>query len=319
MPSWAPEEDATLRELYATHTRAQIAEVLGRTEGMVRSRCWTLGLASKLNQWTDEELAALREVYNSPPPIPLDAFSEKIGRHKTNVCRKARSLGLTDQGRRKVLERKPLPKPKYATSEERNLATSERIRKMWAEREHPRGFLGKKHSKDGCQAISRRAKAMWADPDSKVNAAAHRQRLSDNVVRQVMDGHRHRGYSRGKSGKRDDLNGLYVRSSWEANYARYLNFQVRRGDVLRWEYEPQTFEFKSIKRGTRTYTPDFKVYMPAGGYEWHEVKGWMDPKSKTRLKRMKLYYPEEPVIIIGKTWFDQARRGGLADVVEGWE
>ena len=31
-------------------------------------------------------------------------------------------------------------------------------------------------------------------------------------------------YSRSKSGRRDDLGGLFVRSSWEANYARYLNF-----------------------------------------------------------------------------------------------
>ena len=126
-------------------------------------------------------------------------------------------------------------------------------------------------------------------------------------------------YSRCAIGKRDDLGGMFFRSAWEANYARYLNLMVKVGQIASWEYECFTFEFAAIKRGTRSYTPDFKVVYPDGRHEWHEVKGWMDPKSVTRLKRMAKYYPREKVIVIGKAWFKSAVNGGLAGVIPTWE
>ena len=100
-------------------------------------------------------------------------------------------------------------------------------------------------------------------------------------------------YSRCKGGRRPDLDDRYFRSAWEANIARYLNFLMEQGEVISWEYEPATFEFHEIKRGTRSYTPDFRLWKPNGDYEWWEVKGWHDAKSKTRLKRFAKYYPEE--------------------------
>ncbi len=106
------------------------------------------------------------------------------------------------------------------------------------------------------------------------------------------------GLTSARSGKRADLEDRFFRSSWEANYARYLNFLVSAKSIWKWEYEIQTFEFKGIKRGTRFYTPDFKVYEKDGSYAWHEVKGWMNPKSKTQLSRMSRYHPDEKVIVI---------------------
>lgn len=105
---------------------------------------------------------------------------------------------------------------------------------------------------------------------------------------------------RSKAGKREDLGGLYVRSSWEANYCRYLNWLIKMGEIKSWEYEPDTFEFEKIKRGSRFYTPDFKIYENDGRIIYHEIKGWMDPKSKTKLKRMAKYYPEIKIILIDK-------------------
>jgi hypothetical protein len=70
--------------------------------------------------------------------------------------------------------------------------------------------------------------------------------------------------------------------------------------ILEWDYEPQTFWFDSIRRGTRSYLPDFKVYRPDGTHYWLEVKGYMDQKSKTKIKRFKKYYPQEELIIIDK-------------------
>jgi hypothetical protein len=126
-------------------------------------------------------------------------------------------------------------------------------------------------------------------------------------------------YSRAKHGRRADLGGQHFRSSWEANYARYLNFLVGRGDIVGWDYETETFEFHKIWRGTRTYTPDFRVRLVGGGHEWHEVKGWMDAKSRTKLKRFAKYYPAEKLVLIDAKWFKQANRGGLAALIPCWE
>ncbi len=106
-------------------------------------------------------------------------------------------------------------------------------------------------------------------------------------------------HPRGRGGKRDDLGGLYVRSSWEANWARYLNWLQQRGEIVRWEYEPEAFEFHKVRKGTRFYTPDFKVWNKDGSIEYHEVKGWLDAKGRTKLERMKKYYPTIKIVLIG--------------------
>lgn len=120
-------------------------------------------------------------------------------------------------------------------------------------------------------------------------------------------------------GRRADLGGRYFRSRWESNYARFLNLLVAQKKIGAWEYEPTEFWFDAIKRGTRSYKPDFKVIHLDGSHEWHEVKGWMDPQSKTKLARMAKYFPSEKVVVIDAGWFRQARRGGLAACIPGWE
>ena len=118
-------------------------------------------------------------------------------------------------------------------------------------------------------------------------------------------------------GIRSDL-GIFVRSSWEANYARYLTFLVGLGEIQGWEYEPETFEFERIKRGTRYYTPDFKVTNLDGSVEYHEVKGWLDPKSNTKLKRMARYHPDITIILIDKEAYYAIRRE-CKNLVPNWE
>lgn len=125
-------------------------------------------------------------------------------------------------------------------------------------------------------------------------------------------------FSRGTVGKREDLGGLFVRSSWEANYARYLNWLVSHGEIKGWQYEVDTFEFASIKRGTRFYTPDFKIVNNDDTVEYHEVKGWMDAKSATKLKRMAKYYPDIKVIVIDKDAYYALARSVKA-LVPNWE
>jgi protein involved in sex pheromone biosynthesis len=117
-------------------------------------------------------------------------------------------------------------------------------------------------------------------------------------------------YSRGKVGKRSDLGGQYFRSAWEANVARWLNLQN-----IRWEYEPKTFEFTKIRKGSRFYTPDF--YLPDEG-RFIEVKGWMDPKSATKLKRMAKYYPAVSIEVIGPERY-RGIKSACSTAIPGWE
>ncbi len=96
---------------------------------------------------------------------------------------------------------------------------------------------------------------------------------------------------------------IYFRSKWEYVYAKYLQWQLKAGIIARWEYEPETFWFEAIKRGVRSYRPDFAVYLASGKRYWVEVKGYMDAKSKTKIKRFNKYFPEERLIVVEKTWF----------------
>lgn len=123
---------------------------------------------------------------------------------------------------------------------------------------------------------------------------------------------------RGLGGKRKDLGNKYFRSCWEANYARYLNFLVSCGEINRWEYEPDTFEFVGIKRGTRFYTPDFKVFNNNGRVVYHEVKGYMDARSATKLKRMAKYHPSVSIEVIDKKRY-QALAGKVSGLIKHWE
>lgn len=127
----------------------------------------------------------------------------------------------------------------------------------------------------------------------------------------------HNAYSRTKSGKRADLDGLFVRSGWEANYARYLKFLLAQGLIKAWEYEPQTFVFHGVTRGVLTYTPDFRLTENDGSIVYHEVKGWMDAKSKAKLKRMAQFYPDVQLLVIGPVEYKAI--SAYQRLIEGWE
>ena len=93
---------------------------------------------------------------------------------------------------------------------------------------------------------------------------------------------------------------IFFRSKWEANYALYLNFLSSQRQIKKWEYESEVFIFHERKFGIRSYRPDFKIYNNDNTIEYHEVKGYMDSNSKTKLKRMKQYYPKIKIVFIDK-------------------
>jgi hypothetical protein len=270
-------------------------------------------------RWTERELKILRDAYEAAAggPVSLKVMEMLLGRHRSNICRKARQMGLTDIGRRRIVG--PVnPQRKFDTVAEAHRSIGDATAARWVKSGHPRGMLGKRHTEDAKARTVAGIRAAWANPASGFNTEEFRQLKSDGIMDRLRGGYRHEGYSRSNSGKRADLNNMYVRSGWEANYARYLNWCISRGDVTAWKYECKTFFFEAIKRGTRSYTPDFLVKFPDGHEEWHEVKGWMDDKSRVRLNRMRIYFPEVKIVIVGKEWFGAANKQ-LKYIIPNWE
>ena len=111
---------------------------------------------------------------------------------------------------------------------------------------------------------------------------------------------------------------IYARSRWEANFARYLQFQQEHGLIKRWQHEPDTFWFEGIKRGVCSYLPDFKVFNNDGTIEYSEVKGFMDSRSKTKIRRMAKYHPTVKLKVFDSIWY-KTNNKQLAGLVPGWE
>lgn len=110
---------------------------------------------------------------------------------------------------------------------------------------------------------------------------------------------------------------FHMRSSWERNYARYLEFVKQNGDIKDWDYECQTFEFQN-RHGTTRYLPDFKVIHNDGTHHWVEVKGYMTQKDSTKLKRMKRDHPSEVVELFGEKDYRELAKD-CKNLIPEWE
>lgn len=96
----------------------------------------------------------------------------------------------------------------------------------------------------------------------------------------------HNMHSRSKKGIREDL-GYFFRSTWEANYARYLNHES-----IKWKYESITYNLGPSK----SYTPDF--ILEDGTHV--EIKGWLTEKGAEKLRLFQEQYPEIKLEIVDK-------------------
>lgn len=105
----------------------------------------------------------------------------------------------------------------------------------------------------------------------------------------------------------------------EANVIRYAEFLKRHGNIEDWEYEPDEYFFP-VKRGPGGfYKPDIKIWLnrAEGRFEYWEVKGFMSPTSKTKLKRMTKYYPCIRVELIDTKRYQEIKK--WAKLIPGWE
>lgn len=237
----------------------------------------------------------------------LDHLSNDLNIGKPNLCRLARKFGLTNKNRKRpfLVGRGG---PKWNKEDGDGLPP------------HPRGMKGKFHSeslKSNMREKSKKNWEKWKKDNSGPMLEENLQRKSDMMS--IRNSLTKNPYSRCKGGKRKDIGEQYFRSSWEANYARYLNLLIKMKIVDRWEFEPETFWFNDIKRGIRSYKPDFKVwYKGEINYVFVEIKGWMDNKSKTKIKRFQKYYPQHKLEIVDKKAY-KSIKSQWSNSIQNWE
>lgn len=305
---------------------------------------WIAGV-QKEKVWSKDEVEALVEIYRLPDGYAgrVEMFAKQIGRTHIAVKIKAFKLGLgarrglfkrteeakqnmsiaqkklmtPERVKRLVLQLKEANKDgssfrgRHHTKEVRE-ASSIRMKKWIAENGHPRGTLGKVVSQETRDKISksntgRKHLRKWVVAQQKSVLAKYGKIAPPNCGKRSW-----------KSGWRV-INGrkIYARSRWEANYARFLQFQQEHNLIIAWEHEPQTFWFDGVRRGCCSYLPDFKITKIDQSIEFHEVKGWMDNKSKTKLKRMAKYYPTVTLRVIDGEWFKSQKI--LSKIIPEWE
>lgn len=182
---------------------------------------------------------------------------------------------------------------------------------------HPRGMLGKRHAESAKEKISSASKKMWINMSQK-----KKQERSVKIVKTRAKNGNYvvaRPTASWKAGWRE-IGGVrkYFRSRWEANYARYLEWLKGVGEIKSWAHEPKIFWFEGIKRGTVSYLPDFCVIEKNGQEVYHEVKGWMDKRSLTKIKRMKKYYPDVKLVVIARKEYEAISKS-VSKLIKGWE
>lgn len=144
-------------------------------------------------------------------------------------------------------------------------------------------------------------------------------------------------YSKTRKGVRPEVHPRYsFKSATEANFARILNHIG-----CRWQYEERAFTFDGYKTKPHVYIMDFQI--TSGGTEelpngFYEIKGYMTPASRQKLRRYKKHYKfessETTVVIYSKynkkdiafckkqgyrmDFYDRLR-SKYSQIIPGWE
>ena len=307
--AWTQADDDNLRANYQDATYAALSVQLNRSVGSIRNRRYRLDLDRKRIDWGADEEGALREWYarREGQSTRLSDLARQLGRSRIALALKASELGLTERHR----SHDDMAKSRMSAAQTQWLKTNG----------HPRGFLGGRHTDQAKALVGLASKRNWESVTDEEREARIVKGNRSRIERYTREGasfvFSRNTYSRTNGGRREDLDNCYFRSSWEANYARYLRAMKTAGMIADWVYEPDRFIFHGVTRGALSYTPDFRVTGLDGAIVYHEIKGWMDSASKTRLKRIAQYYPTVTVLVIGKDEYMEIARQG--QYLPGWE
>lgn len=270
MRKWTEQETEWFIKNYPKVGKKTCADVLRRSDGSIRTKAWELKLRSsnKFNPLSNHKRGS--------------AFR---GKKRPEHSRLMKEKGFVPAAHFTEATRKKMSSSVKAAIADGRLRTD--------------NFKGHHHTAKAKNKMAKASKRTWSDPEHYLNSDSYKQKVSDRMSKFQQERPTLNRNSRGKSSW-EEIGGQrhFFRSSWEILYARYLQFLKDKREILEWEYEPTTFWFEKIRRGVRSYKPDFRITNKNGSAEYHEVKGWMDPKSKTKIARMALYYPEIKLIVI---------------------
>ena len=310
---WSKDDLEYLKLSYGEVPIAEIADMLGRTRSAIRNKVYAMGWRVRFDNWTQDEIDLLVKTYKTGKRGEVIKLEKALGRARSSISAKAAEFGLTTRKRKG--DRKPKESKAKFTDDERAAFRSKFMRERHRENGHP--MLGKKHKPETLKKISKASKraAIQRTKQEKSDIALKAQKTK--AARGWKATHSRNGTWKAGwreiGGKRN-----YYRSRWEANYARYLQSLKDAGDIADWAHEPETFWFEAIKRGVRSYKPDFRVWYPDGKTNLHEVIGWMDARSKTTLKRMAKYHPDQEIYLLdSKAYTALAKK--VKNSIDGWE
>lgn len=245
----------------------------------VYERLNKLGVVKHMNLWTEAENQRLLDDYlKYKEENRLDKLAEELGRTKQFICRKAKLLGLTNNKKRHL-------------AQQTRLKLSEAKKEWLKTHEHPRGYLGHKHSKETLKKMSLAISNAWKDPNSVFNTDDFRQKQSDNLHLRKINGEIDAFSIRGKFPTIIGDSYYVFKSSWEKTIAEQLQTLKNQQVIQKWEYESKHFIFHDIKRGIRSYCPDFEVTLADGNKMYIEVKGW---KMDSSMKRISMFIERYP-------------------------
>jgi len=286
---WTTEAEGFLRENYSVKGKMWCAEQMGLREGQIRSKAARLGLRSigSSEAWKRGRVA--------------------MGKTRTGEKRPAQSEVMKRLHREGKIKRT-----------EAGLQSFRDQMKEWHRtHEHPRGALGMRHTAEAKARISENSLKTWDRMTEEEKGDRNMKILKTREANGTLT--MERPSASWKAGWRE-IGGTkkYYRSRWEANYAHYLQWLKERKQIADWKHEPKTFWFEGIKRGVMTYLPDFWVLETNGSEAYHEVKGWMDDASKTKIRRMAKYHPDVRLIVIDAKGYRALARS-LLGLVPGWE
>lgn len=90
MLKWTNEEEMYLKDNYKLMDYATLSNVLNRSEGAIRAKCFDLGLV-KNDRWSQDEINYLLSNYNN---MSTKEIANNLGRTSTAINIKAKKLGL---------------------------------------------------------------------------------------------------------------------------------------------------------------------------------------------------------------------------------
>ena len=290
---WTDNEIFILREQYILRNGKKndnilerVSKLTGRKKSSIRNKAYELGITKNDKLYSEIEIQFLKDNIDK---MTFSDMSIILKKQESNIYRKCKQLGITKIADIKCSSKIKEVKPKYKFTPEDIKKSVETNKIKFANGDHPKGNYGHRHTEETRKKLSLASKKGW--DNLYKNEKLYKERNKKQRITRIKNGTLNpfikagNCYSRARGGKREDLNNIYFRSSWEANLARYYNYVG-----VEWQFEPKTFIFEGIRKGSVSYTPDF--YLPKED-KWIEVKGWMDDKSKTKLNRFKKYYPEE--------------------------